>query len=129
MIVRVHMVNGPLPAGRPDCDSHGAGATICFEGMVRPTENDRNIDALEYEVYEPMASKMLRRIGEEIARDFKLISICVEHSRGRVGVGQCSFRLRIAARHRKEGLAAMDAFIDRLKEDVPIWKSPVYSQA
>ena len=129
MTVRVILVNGPLPAGRPDCDSHGAGAVICFEGMVRPTENDRSIDALEYEAYEPMASKMLRRIGEEIARDFELISICVEHSRGRVGVGQCSFRLRIAARHRNEGIAATGAFIDRLKEDVPIWKLPVWSEA
>jgi len=129
MSVQVSLVDGPLGAGCPDWETDGAGAVCCFEGIVRPTEDDRSITALDYEAYEPMASKMLNRIGDEVVRRFGLISLCVEHSRGRVGVGQCSFRLRIAARHRKEGLAAMDAFIDRLKEDVPIWKSPVHSKA
>jgi molybdopterin synthase catalytic subunit len=39
--------------------------------------------------------------------------------------GQCSFRLQVASAHRAEALAAMTEFIDRLKRDVPIWKSPV----
>lgn len=125
--MQVYLADGPLGAGCPDWKTDGAGAVLCFQGIVRPTEDDRNIVALDYETYEPMASKMLSRIGDEVVRRFGLISLCVEHSRGRVEVGQCSFRLRIAAHHRQEGLAAMGAFIDRLKEDVPIWKSPVYS--
>lgn len=127
MTVQVYLADGPLGAGCPDWKTDGAGAVFCFEGIVRPTEDNRSITALNYEAYEPMASKMLYRIADEVHRRFGLISLCVEHSRGRVGVGQCSFRLRIAARHRNEGIAALGAFIDRLKEDVPIWKSPVFS--
>lgn len=127
MNVQVYLADGPLGAARPDWKTDGAGAVLCFEGIVRPMEDDRSIVALDYEAYEPMAGKMLSQIADELVRRFGLISLCVEHSRGRVEVGHCSFRLRIAARHRKEGLDAMGAFIDRLKEDVPIWKSPVYS--
>jgi molybdopterin synthase catalytic subunit len=53
--------------------------------------------------------------------------MCVEHSRGRVAAGECSFRLRVAASHRPEALRAVEEFIDRMKRDVPIWKTPVYA--
>ena len=125
MSIEVHLREGPLATASP-WRPHGAGAILCFEGVVRPTEADREIDALTYQVYEPMASRMLREIGDEIVARHGLLGLCVEHSSGRVGVGECSFRLRIAARHREEGLAAMAAFIDRLKKDVPIWKAPIW---
>jgi len=130
MSVDVQLVDGPIARSRipegwsslPD----GSGAILCFEGVVRPTEGDRPIVALEYQVYEPMAGNLLRCIGEEIVARHGLLALRAEHSRGRVGVGACSFRLWVASRHREEALAAMAEFIDRLKKDVPIWKSPVW---
>ena len=75
-----------------------------------------------------MATQQLRDLAQELAASHGLTAIIVEHSRGVVPVGQCSFRLRIAATHRKEALEAMELFIDRMKRDVPIWKRPVYAQ-
>lgn len=130
MDVDVQLVDGPIArSGVPEERGtlpEGAGAILCFEGVVRPTEADRPIDALEYQVYEPMAGRLLRRIAQEIVARHGLLAVRVEHSRGRVAVGACSFRLQIASRHREEGLAAMAEFIDRLKRDVPIWKSPIW---
>jgi molybdopterin synthase catalytic subunit len=103
----------------------GAGAVISFEGRVRPLEDGRTIAALDYEIYEPMARQMLARLAEELVARFGLLALRVEHSYGRVEVGRCSFRLQVAAAHRQEALAAMACFIDRLKEDVPIWKTAV----
>lgn len=130
MSVAVHITTGPLPTKPVPwvCEADptvGMGAIICFEGIARPTENGRPIVALDYEAYEPMASKMLHRIGEQLIAQHGLIGLCVEHSVGRVAVGECSFRLRIASVHRKEALAAMDQFIDQLKRDVPLWKKAV----
>jgi len=105
------------------CD--GAGAVVCFDGIVRPTENGRTIRGLEYEAYEPMARNLLVEIGEELVRRYDFVGLFVEHSKGFVEVGDCSFRLQIAGRHRQESLAAMSEFIDRLKQDVPIWKTAV----
>lgn len=103
----------------------GHGALLTFEGIARPTENDEPIVALDYEAYEPMASNMMRRIGQRLEEELELMGLCVEHSIGRVHAGDRSLRLRIAAIHRKEALQAADRFIDELKRDVPIWKSPV----
>ncbi len=122
----VRITDGPL--GLADAWTvAGVGALIVFEGIVRPLEDQRPLDALDYEAYLPMACDELRKLAQRIAAQHGLLGVVVEHSRGRVAVGACSFRLRIAARHRKEGLAAMDTFIDQMKRDIPIWKSPVFS--
>ena len=102
------------------------GATLVFEGIVRANEQGRVIRALSYEAYEPMATNSLTQLANDILSKHALIAITVEHSRGEVLAGERSFRLAIHSAHRKEALAAMDEFIDRMKRDIPIWKSPIY---
>ena len=99
------------------------GAAIVFDGVVRADEGGRTIRALAYEVYEPMASNMLTELGREMLAKHGLVAIMVEHSRGEVPVGQRSFRLTVYSFHRAEALAAVGEFIDRMKRDVPIWKT------
>ena len=102
------------------------GATLVFEGIVRANEQGRAIRALSYEAYEPMATNSLTQLANDILSKHALIAITVEHSRGEVLAGERSFRLTVDSAHRKEALAAMDEFIDRMKRDIPIWKSPIY---
>ena len=125
MNIAIHIFPGPLaqPVAWPTPD--GAGALVQFEGIVRPGEDGRTIAALDYEAYDEMARRMFRRLAEDVITKHGLMGLCVEHSTGRVRVGECSFRLRIASAHRKEALRASDEFIDRMKKDVPIWKSSV----
>jgi molybdopterin synthase catalytic subunit len=127
MNVAVSILDGPLPRPSVDDDARcpGAGTVLIFEGVVREREGDKSITALDYTTYDPMAERTLARLAQDIAARFGLLAVRVAHSRGRVPVGACSFRLLVAAPHRKEALAAMDEFIDRLKRDIPIWKKPV----
>ena len=98
---------------------------MTFEGVVRPIEEGRPIEALRYEAYQPMARNMLERIARDIAQQENLIRLDVWHSDGEVPVGECSLRVRIESPHRAEALRAMESFVDRLKRDVPIWKHAV----
>ncbi len=125
MRVQASIRSGPLRHPPPPFPCEGAGAIVVFEGLVRPLEDGRTIRGLSYEAYEPMAGEMLVAIGEELLRRHGLVALCVEHSKGLVLVGECSFRLQVAGRHRQESLAALGEFIDRLKRDVPIWKTAV----
>ena len=129
MTVTIHIESGPLEAATSfPCD--GAGAIVAFEGIIRPhepdeqSEQDRPIEAIEYEAYRPMAEEKLRELAERALQHYGLKRIRVTHSEGRVPVGACSFRLEIASAHRAEGLEAMGWFIDTMKRDVPIWKRP-----
>jgi len=131
MSVLISISQGPLSSERllallSASAAHAVGATVVFEGIVRANEQGRTIRALSYEAYEPMATNSLTQLANDILSKHTLIAITVEHSRGEVATGQRSFRLTIDSAHRKEALAAMDEFIDRMKRDVPIWKTAIY---
>jgi len=126
MSVDVVITDGPLRGHASETVPPGAGAVCVFKGIVRAAEGEGVVEALDYQAYEPMAQRVIERIGRELIERFGLLTLKVEHSRGRVPVGACSFQLEITSRHRAECLAAMSEFIDRLKRDVPIWKTPVW---
>ena len=126
----MHIADGPLGPGTTGAAAFpGAGAVVTFEGIVRELEGQGRVSALDYQVYEPMATGMLESIARDLIARRRLAGIHTEHSRGRVPVGACSFRLVVGAPHRKEAIEAMDEFIDRLKRDVPIWKTAVWAEA
>ena len=92
MSVRVHIADGPLPS-RGDAEGDGfdgAGAVLVFEGVVRGREGERAVAALDYEIYEPMAQNQIEAIARELIRRHGLFHMLVEHSRGRVAVGEQS---------------------------------------
>jgi molybdopterin synthase catalytic subunit len=126
MSVRVEIVPRPLDAAAPDTHAD-AGAIVQFEGVVRPTEDGRTLISLEYEAYRPMADNMLGDLAQQVLEEHSLSAITVEHSTGTVRVGERSFRLVVAAPHRAQALSAMASFIDRMKQEVPIWKRPVFA--
>ena len=121
MSVEVNLTEGPLPPSEP-WHVEPAGAVVCFDGVVRPLEDGQPIRGLYYQTYDPMAERQLKQLAEQTLERYGLIAVRVEHSRGFVPNHACSFRLRIAASHRKEALQATDWFIDQMKRHVPIWK-------
>ncbi|MGQ0629360.1 MAG: molybdenum cofactor biosynthesis protein MoaE [Phycisphaerales bacterium] len=129
-VISVAIVDGPVPAlrARESMAEDGAGAEVVFEGMVRPLEHGAPISGLDYEAYEPMAGHELARLAREVAGEHGLRGLTVVHSRGFVGAGKCSVRVVARGLHRAEALAAVEAFLDRMKRDVPIWKRVVEAQ-
>jgi len=128
MSVRAEIVPRPLHASAPITRAD-AGAIMQFEGVVRSIEAGRPLLALEYEAYRPMADNMLLELARQVLEENGLTTITVEHSTGTVCVGERSFRLVVAAPHRAPALSAMASFIDRMKQDAPIWKRAVYTMA
>jgi MoaE-MoaD fusion protein len=98
------------------------GAVATFEGTVRNHTGGRPTLCLDYECYEPMALKMLARIGGELALEYSLTRVALVHRLGRLLVGETSVAVIATAPHRRAALDAVSAGIDRLKQRVPIWK-------
>jgi molybdopterin synthase catalytic subunit len=98
------------------------GACVEFQGIVRELERGTALAGLEYEAYEPMAERELRRILTDLAIDFPCQEVTFIHRLGWVPVGEASMFIRVLASHRSEALKLCSVAIDRLKEDVPIWK-------
>ncbi len=99
------------------------GAVVEFKGVVRGSEDGAAIAALEYEAHESMAEKQLRRIIAELENEFPCDRVMFIHRLGQVKVGEMSLYLRVDSKHRAEGFAFSQKLIDRMKQDVPIWKA------
>ena len=100
----------------------GEGAVATFEGTVRNHTGGRSTLCLDYECYEPMALKMLAKIGAEIAGSFEISRVAMVHRLGRLLVGETSVAVIVTAAHRRPALEAASEGINRLKKVVPIWK-------
>lgn len=120
MMIDVSVQSSPL---LPDDSAvPGSGALVRFEGRVRPDENGQTIEALIYEAYEPMAQDQMTRILQQLAESWPCTLARVRHRIGRVPVGEAAIILEVFSVHRAEAFALASAFMDRLKQDVPIWK-------
>ena len=108
----------------PATDIVGAGAIVDFWGVVRPIEDGREIEGIDYEARREMAEHQLKRIAEQAADRFGLKLVIVHHRIGFIAIGQPSLFLRVASPHRSEGFRASQWIIDELKKKVPIWKRP-----
>src|ERR1017187_5485062 len=124
MEIEIQITVQPLAAGHglPDKFSGNAGAFAEFSGIVRALENGQKIAALEYEAYSPMAENEMRRILETLAEKFPCLAARVSHRTGIIPVGETAIHIGITAKHRAEAFALVAGFMDRLKQDVPIWK-------
>lgn len=107
----------------------GSGALVRFDGRVRPEENDAPIEALIYEAYMPMAKTQMERILSELAQTWPCTLARVRHRIGTVPVGETAILVEVFSAHRAEAFALASAFMDRLKQDVPIWKVNAVSKA
>lgn len=102
----------------------GAGAVLDFWGIVRATENDREIEGIEYEAHREMAEHQLQKIAQQAAADFPLSLVIIHHRIGFILVGESSLFVRAAAPHRAEAFRASQWIVDELKRKAPIWKNP-----
>ncbi len=124
MRIEVQIGPRPLDAGQalPAEFDGEAGARAVFTGVVRGEEDGQVIAALEYEAYLPMAENVVRGILDELGRRHPCLFVRVGHRVGLVRVGEPAIHVLAAARHRAPALALVAEFLDRLKQDVPIWK-------
>ena len=106
----------------PPQEREGEGALVEFSGIVRGQENGQPIAALVYEAYPEMAGHQIRRLLVELAGRHPCLAARVIHRLGTVPVGEVAIYVGVTSRHRAEGIALLAAFMDRLKQDVPIWK-------
>ena len=103
----------------------GAGAVCSFTGAVRDQTKGVSVEALEYESYQSMAEKYLAKIGAEVSERWPKARIAILHRVGRLEVGEASVVIAVASPHRADAFEGCRHAIERLKEDVPIWKKEI----
>lgn len=99
-----------------------AGAVVLFLGTVRELTGERRTAALEYEAYPDMARARMAALADEACARWPVIAAALVHRLGHMQPGDVSVAVAVSCPHRKHAFEAGRFLIDRLKEDVPIWK-------
>lgn len=102
------------------------GAVVTFLGVVRGSTDGRAVAGLDYEAYEEMAVKEMKRIAEEAIDKWSISKIAIIHRTGSLEVGDVSVAIAVSAPHRGEAFDACEFLIDTLKVSVPIWKKELF---
>jgi molybdopterin synthase catalytic subunit len=109
-------------------DAEKAGAIATFIGIVRKDPVDqrgRSVKYLDYEAYEEAALREMDRIRNEMLAREGVIDVSIHHVIDRLAVGEASIFVAVLGRHRKHVFPVLEATVDRVKRDVPIWKKEV----
>jgi molybdopterin synthase catalytic subunit len=98
------------------------GGTCLFLGTVRDHSAAGAVTGLTYEAWEELAVKRLEEIGQEMLEKWPVRKVALLHRTGDLRIGETSVVVACSAPHRAEAFGACRFGIERLKEDVPIWK-------
>jgi molybdopterin synthase catalytic subunit len=105
--------------------SDAMGAVIYFLGVVRGSESEKKISAIEYEAFQKMVEHQFNLLFDEMEKRWPIESVRLVHRVGIVRVNEPSLWVEIVAPHRGEAFAACQWLIDEMKRVVPIWKKPI----
>jgi len=109
--IQIALTNEPIdyPALTESVRSPLAGAVVLFLGTVREMTGDRRTVALDYEGYPDMARDRMRALADDACSRWPVVAAAIVHRLGHMELGDIS-------------VEAGRFLIDRLKEEVPIWK-------
>jgi len=110
-----------------DPDEDRAGAIATFTGRVRAKESpdDRPTEHLEFERYDGVAEERMATLRRELEARDGVHAVRLHHKTGVVEAGEDIVFVVILAGHRSEAFAAVQDGINRLKEEVPLFKKEV----
>ncbi|MFB6253777.1 MAG: molybdopterin synthase, partial [Halobacteriaceae archaeon] len=101
-----------------------AGAIATFTGRVRAKDDphDEVTTQLTFEKYDEVASSRLSEIKEDIESRDGVYEVLLHHRTGTIEYGEDIVFVVVLAGHRKEAFQAVEDGINRLKDEVPIFK-------
>ena len=116
-----------VAAVKRSADADRAGAIATFTGRVRERdgEDDDATRYLEFEKYDGVAERTMREIESELEARDGVLDVRLHHRTGRVEAGEDIVFTVVLAGHREEAFRAVEDGIDRLKDEVPLFKKEI----
>jgi molybdopterin synthase catalytic subunit len=126
-------------------ESDTAGAVVSFSGVVRNHDGGKAVERLSYSAHptahQVMADVVARLVAEQqIAaqqRDgdaggtrsgsSQPVRIWAAHRIGLLEIGDPALVCAVSAAHRGQAFAVCSELVDRIKEQVPIWKEQFFT--
>lgn len=104
-----------------------AGAIATFTGRVRAKEDETDdpTTSLTFEKYDGVAEDRLDALQSELESRDGVLDVRLHHRTGTIPYGDDIVFVVVLAGHRREAFETVEDGIDRLKDEVPIFKKEV----
>ncbi|WP_312911326.1 molybdopterin synthase [Natronosalvus caseinilyticus] len=110
---------------RPAADRAGAIATFTGRVRAKDTPDDERTEYLEFETYEGVAEQRMATIQAELEAREGVFGVELHHRTGVVRDGEDIVYVVVLAGHREEAFRTVEDGINRLKDEVPLFKKEV----
>ena len=114
-------------------ESDTAGAVVSFRGVVRNHDGGKAVERLSYSAHptahQVMADVVARLVAEHSvdASSSQPVRIWAAHRIGMLEIGDPALVCAVSAAHRGQAFAVCSELVDRIKEQVPIWKEQFFT--
>ncbi|MCL9812378.1 molybdopterin synthase [Natranaeroarchaeum aerophilus] len=108
-------------------EAERAGAIATFTGRVRAKDGDEDAptEYLQFEKYDGVADDRMATISEELESRDGLQRVLMHHRTGVIEYGEDIVFVVVLAGHREEAFRTVEDGINRLKDEVPLFKKEV----
>jgi molybdopterin synthase catalytic subunit len=103
-----------------------SGGVATFIGTVRNMTRNKPVVRLEYECYQSMATKEIKKVVDQAISLFSVRNVIVHHRTGILFPGDAAVMIVVSDGHRDAVFDACRYIIDTIKETVPIWKKEIF---
>ena len=102
------------------------GAVASFRGQIRDHDPEAagEVTGIDY-THHPDADALLAGIVAKVATDLDpdgVARVAAVHRVGRLEVGDLALVVCVGTPHRREAFAVCEAVVERVKDELPIWK-------
>jgi len=102
-----------------------SGAIATFIGRCRPRSRGAAVASLELQHYPGFTEQEIARFLEQTVSVSGLRDALVIHRVGSIAPGEAIVLVAAASDHRRAALQAVEALIDFLKTEAPLWKREI----
>ncbi|GGI93797.1 MULTISPECIES: molybdenum cofactor biosynthesis protein MoaE [Pseudarthrobacter] len=125
-------------------ESDTAGAVVSFSGVVRNHDGGKAVERLSYSAH-PTAHQVMADVVARLASEQQAargsgdgdgaasgpspqpVRIWAAHRIGMLDIGDPALVCAVSAAHRGQAFAVCSELVDRIKEQVPIWKEQFFA--
>ena len=101
------------------------GAISMFVGRCRRHSKGGAVRSLKLQHYPGFTEREIERFASALLARLGLSDVLVIHRVGEIAPGEAIVLIATASAHRAEAIAGVQALIDFLKTDAPLWKQEV----
>jgi molybdopterin synthase catalytic subunit len=114
-------------------ESDTAGAVVSFSGVVRNHDGGKAVERLSYSAH-PTAHQVMADVVAALVAEHsggssgaQPVRIWAAHRIGMLEIGDPALVCAVSAAHRGQAFAVCSELVDRIKDQVPIWKEQFFA--